>query len=161
MSKQARSGTQPELELRRALHRDGYRFRVGWPVPGMRRRTIDVALTRRKIAVFVDGCFWHGCPDHSTLPQANSTWWQEKLAGNVARDVETSRHLEGLGWAVVRVWEHESTEVALARVAGAYADAACRAHVERTFDTVSRAKRRRPPGTAVEEVARGGTAEAR
>lgn len=126
MSKQARSGTQPELELRRALHRDGYRFRVGWPVPGMRRRTVDIAFTRRQVAVFVDGCFWHGCPVHGTLPQSNGSWWQEKLAKNVARDEQTSRHLEAFGWTVVRVWEHEPVTTAKERVALAYAEAACR-----------------------------------
>jgi DNA mismatch endonuclease (patch repair protein) len=125
MSKQASSGTRPELDVRRALHRAGYRFRVSWPVPGLRRRTIDVAFTRRKIAVFVDGCFWHGCPAHSTIPGSNRAWWQEKLAANVARDQQTSRHLEELGWKVVRVWEHEPTGTAVERVGTAYIEAAC------------------------------------
>jgi DNA mismatch endonuclease (patch repair protein) len=109
MARQARVHTAPEVALRRALHAAGLRYRVAWPVPGLRRRTIDVAFTRAKLAVFVDGCFWHSCPDHATAPSANAAWWAAKLAGNAARDNATNAHLESLGWRVVRIWEHEST----------------------------------------------------
>ena len=107
MSRQARKDTGPELALRRLLHADGFRFRVGLPVPGMKRRTIDIAFTAVKVAVFVDGCFWHGCPLHATWPHANAAWWRNKIETNVARDVVTNRHLTDACWTVVRVWEHE------------------------------------------------------
>ena len=111
MRQQSRVGTQPELALRRELHARGQRYRVAWPVPGKPRRTIDVAFPRRRIAVFVDGCFWHACPQHGTDPRANAAWWAQKLATNVARDRDTDVHLRGAGWIVVRVWEHEDPDV--------------------------------------------------
>ncbi len=99
--------TAPELALRRELHKRGLRYRVDAPpVPGLRRRA-DLLFTRAKVAVFVDGCFWHVCPIHSTEPKANAPFWSEKLAANVARDRDTDRRLTEAGWAVVRVWEHE------------------------------------------------------
>jgi DNA mismatch endonuclease (patch repair protein) len=116
MSRQARADTAPELALRRLLHARGKRYRVTWPVPGMPRRSIDIAFTRACVAVNVHGCFWHGCPVHGTSPAANSTWWRQKIDRNKARDVETRAHLEGLGWTVVEVWEHEDPAVALKRV---------------------------------------------
>lgn len=116
MSMARRRDTAAELALRRVLHAQGLRYRVAFPIPGQRRRTIDVAFTRAKVAVFVDGCFWHGCPLHGTRPKANSDWWAAKLAANEARDRDTDRILVSLGWAVVRVWEHEALEVAAARV---------------------------------------------
>lgn len=107
MSNARRRDTAPEVALRRELHARGLRYRVAYPVPGQRRRTIDIAFTRAKVAVMVDGCFWHGCPDHGTRPRANSAWWREKLAANAARDADTNRVLQELGWRVVRIWEHE------------------------------------------------------
>lgn len=111
-----RRDTAAELALRRVLHARGLRYRVAFPVPGQRRRTIDVAFTRAKVAVFVDGCFWHGCPEHGTRPQANSDWWSTKLAANQARDRDTDRLLGELGWTVIRVWEHESPTDAVLRI---------------------------------------------
>jgi DNA mismatch endonuclease (patch repair protein) len=108
MSIARRKDTKPELDLRRLLHARGMRYRVVYPVPGRPRRSIDVAFTRAKVAVFVDGCFWHACPDHRTQPRANSEWWTAKLARNVARDRETDEHLTALGWTVLRFWEHEN-----------------------------------------------------
>lgn len=116
MGSAARRDTGAELALRRALHSRGLRYRVTYPVPGQRRRTIDVAFTRAKVAVFVDGCFWHGCPEHGTMPRSNSEWWTTKLAANHARDRDTDRVLEAHGWTVVRVWEHESPDLAAMRV---------------------------------------------
>ena len=107
MSLARRRETRPELELRTVLHARGLRYRVVYPVPGQRRRTIDVAFTRQRLAVFVDGCFWHGCPEHGTSPSRNSAWWQTKLAANRARDRDTDAVLQSLGWRVLRVWEHE------------------------------------------------------
>jgi DNA mismatch endonuclease (patch repair protein) len=100
MSRHPRRDSGPELALRRALHSAGFRFRVQYPVPGMPRRTIDVAFTRRRLAVFVDGCFWHGCREHRGIPSVNTEWWRKKLAGNAARDLETDSHLRSLGWNV-------------------------------------------------------------
>lgn len=111
--------TKPELELRSALHRRGLRFFVDRaPMPSMRRRA-DVLFPRRQIAVYVDGCFWHGCPIHGTSPKANARWWREKLDRNRRRDQETDRILNAAGWTVVRVWEHEDPEEAAIRIAAA------------------------------------------
>jgi DNA mismatch endonuclease (patch repair protein) len=99
--------TQPELALRRAVHALGLRYRVHVaPVPALRRRA-DLVFTRAKVAVFVDGCYWHGCPQHYRQSQANSSYWSQKIAGNRIRDDETSRLLIDAGWDVVRIWEHE------------------------------------------------------
>ena len=106
MSRAPRRDTPVEVALRRELHRRGRRFRVIYKVPGNRRRTIDIAFPRRQLAVFVDGCFWHGCPDHGVLPVSNREWWIQKLGANIARDADTNRLLRDAGWTVVRVWEH-------------------------------------------------------
>jgi DNA mismatch endonuclease (patch repair protein) len=99
--------TAAELALRSELHRRGLRYRVNVaPLPGVRRRA-DVVFPRARVAVFVDGCFWHGCPEHVTWPTSNAAWWREKIEGNVRRDRDTDRRLEEAGWRVVRVWEHE------------------------------------------------------
>lgn len=112
MQRQRRKDTEPELAVRRALHRAGLRYRVGLPVSGLPRRTIDIAFTRIKLAVFVDGCFWHGCPQHATWPKSNAAWWEAKILKNRERDGETTRQLEDAGWTVIRIWEHEPAESA-------------------------------------------------
>ncbi|MSW42659.1 MAG: DNA mismatch endonuclease Vsr, partial [Actinobacteria bacterium] len=99
--------TRPELRLRRALHALGLRYRVHWSLPFDRRRRADLAFTRAKVAVFVDGCFWHGCPEHYVPPSSNITYWRAKVEGNRARDLDTTSRLEELGWVVLRAWEHE------------------------------------------------------
>ncbi len=112
MSRQRRADTAPEMALRRELHRRGARFFVDRaPLPKMRRRA-DIVFPRRKVAVFVDGCFWHSCPVHATSPKNNGEFWTEKLAGNVARDRDTDARLAEAGWTVIRVWEHEAAESA-------------------------------------------------
>ncbi|MEU5722735.1 very short patch repair endonuclease [Micromonospora sp. NPDC047738] len=116
MQRQRRKDTRPELAIRRSLHRAGLRYRICMPVTGLRRRTIDIAFTRIRLAVFVDGCFWHGCPQHATWPKANAAWWEAKILKNRERDRETTRKLEDEGWTVVRIWEHESAEDAAARL---------------------------------------------
>jgi DNA mismatch endonuclease (patch repair protein) len=85
------------------------------PIKGVRRRA-DVVFTRSRVAVFVDGCFWHACPIHATWPKANADWWRAKLKANVERDRDTDRRLGDAGWSVVRVWEHESAADAADRV---------------------------------------------
>ncbi|MFF4267924.1 very short patch repair endonuclease [Streptomyces virginiae] len=116
MSRQARRNTTPELAVRRLLHAAGLRYRLQVKVPGMPRRTIDIAFPGAKVAVFLDGCFWHGCPEHATQPKANAQWWREKLDKNMARDRETSELLAAAGWTVLRFWEHEAPESVAARV---------------------------------------------
>lgn len=116
MQRQGRRDTQPELALRRELHRRGRRFFVDRaPLKGVRRRA-DLVFPRRRVAVYVDGCFWHSCPLHATQPRNNAAWWAEKLAGNVARDRDTDARLIEAGWMVVRVWEHEDPMAAADRV---------------------------------------------
>lgn len=111
--------TKPELALRSALHRRGLRFFVDRaPLPTTRRRA-DVVFPRLRVAVYVDGCFWHNCPIHGTSPQANAAWWREKLDRNRRRDDETNHMLDAAGWTVVRVWEHESIHEAADRIANA------------------------------------------
>jgi DNA mismatch endonuclease, patch repair protein len=107
MSRQASRDTAPELAVRRTLYAAGHRYRLHRPVPDMPRRTIDIVFPGAKVAVFLDGCFWHGCPQHATQPKANAKWWRAKLDGNMARDAETTTHLRDLGWTVLRFWEHE------------------------------------------------------
>eukprot|EP01133_Synstelium_polycarpum_P019814 gene19814-23735_t len=107
MSAQRRRDTKPEIALRRELHRRGLRYFVDRaPVKGVRRRA-DLVFPRRKVAVFVDGCFWHSCPQHATFPKNNAQWWTDKLAANVVRDRDTDARLAEQGWTVIRVWEHE------------------------------------------------------
>ncbi|WP_345648919.1 very short patch repair endonuclease [Streptomyces tremellae] len=108
MSRQGSRDTAPEVAVRKLLHSAGLRYRVNHRVPGMPRRTMDIAFGPAKLAVFLDGCFWHGCPVHATHPKANADWWRQKLAKNMARDLETTRHLEKEGWTVLRFWEHEA-----------------------------------------------------
>ena len=111
-----RRDTTPELELRRELWRRGLRYRVDRPLDGKRRRRADVTFVGAKVVVFVDGCFWHGCPEHGTSPKANAAWWSEKLALNVARDADTDQYLTSLGWTVLRFWEHEDVRAAADQV---------------------------------------------
>jgi DNA mismatch endonuclease, patch repair protein len=116
MSSQRSRDTAPEVSIRKLLHARGLRFRVAWPVPGLKRRTIDIAFTRVRIAVFVDGCFWHVCPVHATSPAANGAWWTDKLTKNQARDLATNAHLAQQGWRVMRIWEHEVPAEAAAKI---------------------------------------------
>lgn len=108
MSRQPSRDTAPEVAVRKLLHASGYRYRLNERVPHMSRRTIDIAFTRVKVAVLLDGCFWHGCPEHATQPKSNAEWWRQKLDRNMARDAETTTHLVSEGWTVLRFWEHEA-----------------------------------------------------
>lgn len=116
MSRQRTRDTRPELALRRELHQRGMRYFVDRaPLRGQRRRA-DLVFPRLRVAVYVDGCFWHRCPDHATDPKRNGQWWAAKLAANVARDRATDAALTEAGWRVVRVWEHEPAAAAADRV---------------------------------------------
>jgi DNA mismatch endonuclease (patch repair protein) len=102
-----RRDTSPERALRSELHRRGLRFRVDHPISTrLRRIRPDIAFTRARVAVFVDGCFWHACPHHGTMPKGNAEYWEPKLAENVERDRRTNAALADEGWTVVRIWEH-------------------------------------------------------
>ncbi len=116
-----RTDTKPELALRQALHRMGYRFRKDHrlDLDGGARVRPDIAFTARKVAVFVDGCFWHACPDHGSKPSVNQGYWTPKLARNVARDRAADAALELAGWQVIRLWEHVPLGDAVAVVAAA------------------------------------------
>lgn len=116
MQRQARRDTKPERALRRELWRRGLRYRVDIaPISGLRRRA-DMVFTRARVAVYVDGCYWHSCPEHATVPKTNRDWWIAKLKANVARDRDTDARLVAAGWKVVRVWEHESVTAAADRI---------------------------------------------
>jgi DNA mismatch endonuclease (patch repair protein) len=107
-----RRDTKPELALRSDLHRRGLRFFVDRaPLLGMRRRA-DLAFPRKRVAVYVDGCFWHGCPIHGAWPKHNADWWRRKIETNQARDRDTDRQLRDAGWTVIRLWEHEAVDLA-------------------------------------------------
>ncbi len=111
--------TTAEMRIRRRLHAMGLRYRVDHPVLERPRRRTDLAFTRARVAVFVDGCFWHGCPDHGTWPKANADFWREKIETNRRRDLDTNQRLETEGWKVIRVWEHEDPEKAANQIAKA------------------------------------------
>lgn len=99
-----------ERRVRSELHGRGLRYRVNHRPVASIRRTADVVFSKARVAVMLDGCFWHGCPDHFVLPKTNADWWEAKFARNRERDAETSQLLNEAGWMVVRFWEHESTE---------------------------------------------------
>lgn len=123
MSRQKRKDTAPEVLLRRELRARGVGYRINMAIPGLPRRSCDIMFKTAHIAVFVDGCFWHGCPAHGTLPMNNGSWWAEKLSKNVERDRDTNRHLSMLGWQVIRVWEHEDMASAADRIVRVVQDA--------------------------------------
>ncbi|MGW9349599.1 very short patch repair endonuclease [Nocardiopsis flavescens] len=111
--------TGPELAVRRLVHAAGLRYRVSArPLPDL-RRTADLVFTRRRIAVFIDGCFWHGCPEHHTRARTNADYWAEKVRANRERDADTDRRLARAGWTVLRIWEHEGADAAAQRIVAA------------------------------------------
>lgn len=116
-----RANTKPEVALRQALHRAGFRFRKDYPI---RADSVlvrpDIAFTRRRVAVFVDGCFWHKCPAHGQIPATNTSFWAAKLAANVDRDRRQDQLLAAAGWRVVRIWEHATVEDGVLAVASAF-----------------------------------------
>ncbi|MGW4426277.1 very short patch repair endonuclease [Streptosporangium sp. NPDC004631] len=111
--------TKPEIALRRAVHALGLRYRVSYRPLKAVRRTADLVFTKVKIAVFMDGCFWHGCPQHHTVAVTNASFWAEKVRRTQERDAETDRLLKEEGWLVIRVWEHQDPVQAAALVADA------------------------------------------
>lgn len=119
MVAQRTTGTAPELNVRRLLHRGGLRFRVGLrPEPDL-RTTGDIVFTRKKLVVFIDGCFWHGCPTHFVPPKNNAVWWAHKIGANQARDDRNRAALRDRGWTVLSHWEHEAPELVAVEVCAA------------------------------------------
>lgn len=115
-----RRDSRPERALRSILHSLGLRFRVDYPIPiEGRKPRADIAFTKSKLAVFVDGCFWHGCSEHGGQPKVNAHYWGPKIARNRERDAEQTGRLTASGWAVVRAWEHEDPSLVAERVVAA------------------------------------------
>jgi DNA mismatch endonuclease, patch repair protein len=123
MRANGRRDTKPEMRLRSALHHRGLRYRCDLrvDVPGLSVRP-DVVFTKHRIAVFVDSCYWHGCPKHGSAPVRNGDYWAAKIAGNQARDRRVDEALPAAGWGVIRVWEHDDVEDATRRIIDALAD---------------------------------------
>lgn len=117
MARVRQKGTRAELNLRRILHARGLRYRLHVPLLTKPRRVADIVFPRVRIAVFVDGCFWHGCPEHASWPKSNAAFWREKIETNRFRDADTDQRLNVLGWKIVRIWEHEDASDAANRIA--------------------------------------------
>ena len=117
MQANRRRDTAPELAVRRLLHARGHRYRVDFaPLAGLRRRA-DIVFTKARVSVFIDGCFWHGCPEHGRSGFAhNVDYWPQKIAGNIARDADTNSRLAAEGWTVLRFWEHETAEAVVSQI---------------------------------------------
>jgi len=116
MKKVRRTGTYAEMELRRALHARGLRYRVDASVLSDKRRGVDIAFISARVAVFVDGYFWHGCPEHASWPASNADFWRQKIETNQRRDRDTDAQLWEAGWQVLRAWEHEDPEPVATRI---------------------------------------------
>lgn len=115
-----RKDTSIELAIRRRLHASGVRYRVDHPVDASdRRRRADIVFTRARIAIFIDGCFWHGCPEHYVEPKANSEYWRPKITRNRERDLDSTQRLQEAGWKVMRFWEHEDPDLVAAEISAA------------------------------------------
>jgi len=115
-----RRDTRPELAVRSLLYAAGLRYRVDYPLPFDKRRRADIVFPRQRLAVFIDGCFWHGCPDHYRTAKADiGGFWATKLQQNAARDEDTDRRLADSGWTVMRFWEHEDPHAVAERVSEA------------------------------------------
>lgn len=117
MARVRQKGTRAELNLRKALHAQGLRYRLHVPLLTKPRRVADIVFSATKIAVFVDGCFWHGCPEHASWPKSNADFWRQKIETNRSRDADTDQRLQALGWKSVRIWEHEDANHAAGRIA--------------------------------------------
>ena len=95
--------TKPEIKLRKHLWHEGLRYRLHYNLPGKP----DIVFVKNRLAIFVDGCFWHGCPKHGSIPETNNEFWETKIKGNLERDIRVTNELIVLGWSVLRIWEHE------------------------------------------------------
>jgi DNA mismatch endonuclease (patch repair protein) len=124
--------TQPELAVRRILHAQGLRYRVGIAPDASLRRRADIVFAKVRVAIFIDGCFWHGCPEHGRrVFQHNAAYWPKKIASNVARDIDTNAKLQSAGWTVMRFWEHEEAPDVAEKIARIVLARGGRAHARR------------------------------
>jgi DNA mismatch endonuclease, patch repair protein len=139
MQLQRTRDTAPEIALRRILHAGGLRYRVDYPPIASRRRRADIVFTRLRVAVFVDGCFWHGCAEHGTHSKSNVEWWEQKIQRNRNKDAETDQLLIDSGWLVIRIWEHESPNIAAERIRQAVTVRRLRLEARDNPSTASRA----------------------
>jgi len=128
MAKVRQKGTDAEIALRREIRKMGLRYRVDYEVLKKPRRIADIAFPRRKIAIFVDGCFWHGCPEHATWPKQNAEFWRQKIESNRRRDTDTNDRLRDINWTVLRFWSHESPSEAAKTIARVIALADSKRH---------------------------------
>lgn len=142
MARVRQRGTDIELELRRALHALGLRYRLQVPLLSKPRRVADIVFLGPRVAVFVDGCFWHGCPLHATWPKENAEFWRAKIETNRARDADTDRRLGEFGWEVIRIWAHELPADAARHV---FKIVKTRKHRKQTTITTDHRGFRRPP----------------
>jgi len=134
--------TKAELAVRRLVHAQGLRYRVNArPEPSL-ARTADLLFATPRVAVFLDGCFWHGCPQHSTIPRANREYWASKLQRNRERDLDTTQRLEERGWVVLRFWEHEAPSAVADQIGQVV-----RSRRERLRTEISSPAWPRPPGS--------------
>jgi DNA mismatch endonuclease (patch repair protein) len=117
MARVRQKGTRAEIELRRALYLRGLRYRLQVALLSRPRRVADIVFRGSRVAVFVDGCFWHGCPLHGSWPKENAAFWRDKIETNRARDADTDCRLKALDWEVIRVWSHEPSDEAAERIA--------------------------------------------
>jgi len=122
MLAQKQTGTAPERAVLTALHRRGLRYRKHLKPLQTLRCKADAVFGPSKVAVFVDGCFWHGCPEHRVSPKANRDWWESKIVRTIARDRRNDAALAEAGWTVIRIWEHDDPEAAAARIEAAVKD---------------------------------------
>lgn len=145
MQANRRRDTGPELAIRRAVHSLGLRYRVDQrPIPALNRRA-DLVFRKAAVAVFVDGCYWHGCPEHGATPVANADFWAQKFSRNRARDADTDRLLAAAGWTVVRIWEHEDPQAAAELIATLVRGSQlATAAAELTYIDASRERKSRP-----------------
>lgn len=119
MQANRRRDTKPELAVRRLVHAAGRRYRVdSRPLADLNRRA-DLVFSRAKVAVFIDGCYWHGCPEHGSAARTNAAYWGPKIAGNVSRDRDTDDRLHAAGWTVIRAWEHDDPHAVAERIIAA------------------------------------------
>jgi DNA mismatch endonuclease, patch repair protein len=148
MKANRRTDTKPELALRHGLHRLGYRYRKDYrlDLDSGRRVRPDIVFTARKLAVFVDGCFWHACPEHGSKPKANEWYWTPKLVRNVERDRINDAALQLAGWTVVRLWEHVPLDEAITTVVAAYAAASAAAQATPSGPAQPPGTQAQPPG---------------
>ena len=123
MARVRQKGTDAELSLRKALYARGLHYRLHVPLLTKPRRVADIIFSSARVAIFVDGCFWHGCPEHATWPKQNAEFWREKIEANQRRDADTNDRLRSLGWTVLRFWSHEPPTEAARTVARAIASA--------------------------------------